>query len=127
VTVRLTVEEVIAIFDHELACGSLRDPGSLEGAVEAPFFELIDFIPYPTLVQKAGKLLDGIQRVQPYSDGNKRLAWLATTTFLQLNGQVVDERVSAAEVDEFVRSLAWMPNAEVYAAQWLNLRVHGLS
>lgn len=74
---------------------------------------------------KAGKLLDGIQRVQAYTDGNKRLAWHSTVAFLQLNGQVIND-TPAVDVDEFIRGLESRDAAESHAAEWLNQRMRGM-
>lgn len=41
---------------------------------------------YPELVDKAAALLHSLAKFHPLIDGNKRLAWLATYTFLTLNG-----------------------------------------
>lgn len=121
---RITTEIVCTIYDQEIKAGRLRDPALLDGAVNAPFQSGGGSDLYPTLVQKAGKLLDGIQRVQAFTDGNKRVAWLSTNMLLNLNGQILQE-VPDEEVDAFVRSLADHPEAEKVAAAWLNARLHG--
>ncbi len=123
--VRITTAQVCRIYDNQVHCGVLRDAGALAGAVNTPFQEVFGLVPYPSVVQKAGKLLDGIQRVQAFTDGNKRVAWLSTTSFLQINGQVIDPLLSPEEIDDFVRSLARMEQPEVVAAAWLNERTHG--
>jgi death-on-curing protein len=46
---------------------------------------------YPNLWLKAAALLDSIVNNHPLIDGNKRLGWLATAVFLELNDlSVVD-------------------------------------
>ena len=112
----------MAIYDAEVGVGVLRDFGLLDGAVCAPFQDVFGVEVYPSLAQKAGKLLDGIQRAQAYSDGSKRLAWLATNTFVEMNGQLI-RAVPDEEVDEFVRGLNMLPAPEVVAAVWLNDRM----
>ncbi|WP_330474737.1 type II toxin-antitoxin system death-on-curing family toxin [Terrabacter sp. C0L_2] len=120
----ITAERVRGIYVEQIAAGLLRDPGALEGAVAAPFQTPFGHNPYPTIAQKAGKLLDGIQRVQAYTDGNKRLAWLSSVAFLSLNCQYVVD-TSQEEVDEFVRSLAGAEAPEIRAAVWFNDRLAG--
>jgi death-on-curing protein len=41
---------------------------------------------YPSLDFKAAALLHSLARNHPLVDGNKRLAWLATVVFLDVNG-----------------------------------------
>jgi death-on-curing protein len=43
----------------------------------------------PDLAEKAAALLHTIVTNHPLVDGNKRLGWLATATFLELNGSSV--------------------------------------
>jgi len=46
---------------------------------------------YPILVEKAAALLQSIVNNHALIDGNKRLGWLATAVFLEINGvSVVD-------------------------------------
>jgi len=69
---------------------------------------------YPTLHLKAGALLHSIVTNHALVDGNKRLGWLATTVFLDMNGKVIelddDEAfqlvVSVAEGEVDVRQIA---------------------
>ncbi|GIG69848.1 type II toxin-antitoxin system death-on-curing family toxin [Phytomonospora endophytica] len=64
----------------------LRDPGLLASAAERPRTVLFGEEQYPNLLEKAAALMHSIARFHPLVDGNKRLAWLATYTFLELNG-----------------------------------------
>ncbi len=41
---------------------------------------------YPTLFVKAAALLDSVVNNHALVDGNRRLGWLATVVFLDLNG-----------------------------------------
>ena len=73
---------------------------------------------YPTIEGKAAALLHSLARNHALLDGNKRLAWLATAVFLELNGQpidlddesafqlVMDVAVGAIEADEIERRLS---------------------
>lgn len=122
----ITVRHVRRIYDEQVHAGELRDFGLLDGAVAAPGQHVFGRELYPTVAQKAGKLLDGIQRVQAYTDGNKRLAWLSTMAFLELNGQTLVD-VPTEEVDRFVRGLVGAAGAEIVAAVWINERLVSLS
>lgn len=123
---KVNTTQVCALYDAVVRDGVLRDHNLLDGAVNAPFLGTFDMEFYPTLAQKAGKLLDGIQRVQAYTDGNKRLAWHSTLLFLQLNGQTI-RPMPPEHVNTFVRSLAGAKGAELIAATWVNSRMIGLA
>ena len=118
----ITTALVVDLYASQVRAGVLREYGALDGAVGAPFVEFSGYSPYPTLAQKAGKLLDGIQRVQAFSDGNKRIAWLATDVFLYHNGQVLKE-TDPNHINEFVRGLAGCKDGEVRATEWLSQRM----
>lgn len=45
---------------------------------------------YPELFTKAGALFSSLAQNHPFFDGNKRFSWVATLTFLGLNGVVMD-------------------------------------
>lgn len=45
---------------------------------------------YPTLEMKAAALLDCLVNNHPLVDGNKRLGWMATVVFLDINGGWVE-------------------------------------
>lgn len=45
---------------------------------------------YPSLDEKAAALLESLVRNLPLVDGNKRLGWLATIVFLDINGAWVE-------------------------------------
>lgn len=69
----------------------VRDYGLLESAVVRPRTTVFGSDAYPTLAEKAAALLESLVRNHALVDGNKRLGWLATETFLALN----DVHVSA--------------------------------
>lgn len=97
----------------------LRDPGLLASAAERPRTVLFGEEQYPSILDKAAALMHSIARFHPLIDGNKRLAWLATYTFCELNGvpvaatnrQAVDFTLAVAagelnEVAEIAKALA---------------------
>jgi death-on-curing protein len=83
----LDLEDLIAI-----AAGLLGDPppirdvGLLEAAASRPRASAFGDDAYPTVWTKAAALLQSITKSHPLVDGNKRLGWLATAVFLDLNG-----------------------------------------
>jgi death-on-curing protein len=75
----------------------VRDVGLLDAATARPRSSVLGEDAYPTLDLKAAALLESLARDHPMVDGNKRLAWWATTLFLWLN-----EREPALSDDEAV-------------------------
>ncbi|RRD48706.1 type II toxin-antitoxin system death-on-curing family toxin [Arachnia propionica] len=89
--------------ETEINAGSLRDRGLLEAAVAAPFAGFGNQEAFPTLIEKAARLAYGIAEAQAFNDGNKRLAWLSTVVFLELNGVELD--VDQSEAARAIRAL----------------------
>ena len=88
-TVFLTVEDLMALVE-DLGVGPVRDVGLLESAAARPRTSLWGGDAYPTLGSKAAALLDSLVNNHALVDGNKRLGWLATVVFLDLNGWWVE-------------------------------------
>ena len=64
----------------------IRDVGLLGSAAARPQTTVFGQDAYPELIGKAAALLQSIVNNPPLVDGNKRLGWLATAVFLELNG-----------------------------------------
>jgi death-on-curing protein len=60
----------------------------------------------PDVWTKAAALLQSIVKSHPLIDGNERLGWLATATFLELNG-VDAAAIPNDAVFQFVMDVAW--------------------
>lgn len=73
----------------------IRDVGLLGAAVARPQATAFGEDAYPDVWTKAAALLQSVVNNHALVDGNKRLGWLATAVFLELNG--VD--VTVAEND----------------------------
>jgi death on curing protein len=67
----------------------IRDIGLLGSAVARPQTTLLGQDAYPELRTKAAALLQSIVNNHALIDGNKRLGWLATAVFLEINGASV--------------------------------------
>ena len=63
----------------------IRDLGLLGAAAARPQASAFGEDAYPDVWIKAGALLHSIVSNHPLIDGNKRLGWLATAVFLELN------------------------------------------
>lgn len=84
----LTAQEVLDL--AELACGgqqvAVRDLGLLSSAVHRPQSQMFGVEAYTDLFQKAAGLLQSLAVNHPLVDGNKRMAWMSTVVFLDING-----------------------------------------
>ncbi len=94
----------------ELARGLLGDPppirdlGLLGSAAARPQTTAFGEDAYPDLVTKAAALLQSIVNNHALVDGNKRLGWLATAVFLELNGV----KASRASNDDVYDLVVWI-------------------
>jgi len=68
-----------------LGVGPVRDLGLLESVLARPRSSAFGSDAYRTIDLKAAALLDSLTNNHSLVDGNKRLAWLATTVFLAIN------------------------------------------
>lgn len=64
----------------------LRDLGLLDAAAARPRASAFGEDAYEDVWAKAAALLQSIVKNHPLVDGNKRLGWLGTATFLEING-----------------------------------------
>jgi death-on-curing protein len=74
----------------------VRDVGLLGSAVARPQTTVGGDDAYPTIWSKAAALLQSIVNNHALVDGNKRLGWLCTAVFLELN----DASVAGASNDD---------------------------
>jgi death-on-curing protein len=81
----LTLEDLLAL-TRDLGAGPVRDVGLLGSAVARPSTAVFGQEAYATLPLKAAALLHSIVNNRALVDGNKRLGWLATAVFLDING-----------------------------------------
>jgi death-on-curing protein len=70
---------------RRLEIGPVRDLGLLDSALARPRTTLFGVDAYESLKLKAAALLHSLVSNHALVDGNKRLAWLATVVFLDLN------------------------------------------
>ncbi len=81
----LSTIEVLAIHQDQIerygGIAGVRDPGLLEAALFRPQTGY-----YADLVEEAAALWESLAQNHPFLDGNKRVAFAVTYTFLAING-----------------------------------------
>jgi death on curing protein len=85
----LDVEDALTLV-RRLGIGPVRDLGLLDSALARSRSTAFGQDAYPTIALKAVALLHSVVRNHALVDGNKRLGWLATVVFLDLNRCAVD-------------------------------------
>lgn len=83
----------------------IRDVGLLGSAAARPQATAFGRDAYPDVITKAAALLQSIVINHGLVDGNKRLGWLATAVFLELNGFDASE-IANDDVYELVMWIA---------------------
>ncbi|MHB8335549.1 MAG: type II toxin-antitoxin system death-on-curing family toxin [Acidimicrobiales bacterium] len=81
----LELEDIISMI-RTLRIGPVHDIGLLDSAVNRPRSSAFGEDAYATLNLKAAALLQSMAKNHALVDGNKRLAWLSTVVFCDLNG-----------------------------------------
>lgn len=99
----LDLEDLLGLV-RALNAGPVRDLGLLDSATGRPRSTAFGEDAYPTLALKAAALLQSLARNHALVDGNKRVAWLATVVFLDLNSYQPD--LSDDEAFELVMEVA---------------------
>jgi death-on-curing protein len=102
----LDLDDVIQL--AELLLGPpapIRDIGLLGAAVARPMTSAFGEDAYPDIWTKAAALLQSLVGNHALVDGNKRLGWLATATFLVING-VAATAATNDDVYDLVVSIA---------------------
>ncbi|HPG41590.1 MAG TPA: type II toxin-antitoxin system death-on-curing family toxin [bacterium] len=84
----LTVQEILFIhqklFDEFGGSPGIRDIDNLESAVMRPQSGY-----YNDIYEEAAALMESLAMNHPFLDGNKRIAFFATDTFLRINGYFI--------------------------------------
>jgi len=84
-----TIEEIIAMHNALISAfgGSLgiRDEGALASALMRPQLGY-----YDGLIQEAAALMESLANNHAFVDGNKRVAFFVTDTFLRMNGHFIN-------------------------------------
>jgi death-on-curing protein len=83
----------------------VRDIGLLGAAAARPQTTVLGEDAYPSIWEKATALLHSLVKNHPLVDGNKRLGWLATAVFLEINNVNVTD-IPNDDVYRFVVRIA---------------------
>ena len=82
----LNLDDVMSLAERLLGAGyGVRDIGLLGSGVARPQTTVGGDDAYPDIWTKAAALLQSIVNNHALVDGNKRLGWLATAVFLEIN------------------------------------------
>ena len=112
----LDLEDLLGMV-RALEAGPVRDVGLLDSAAARQRSSPFGQEAYPTLALQAAALLQSLARNHALVDENKRLAWLATVVFLDLNSHttrpshdeafdlVMDVSKGVVDVDEIATRL----------------------
>lgn len=102
ITKYLTMEDVLAFHADQLrrygGASGIRDKGQLEAALFRPQTGY-----YDDLIAEAAALWESFMMNHPFVDGNKRVAFAVTDTFLKMNGSKIS--VSSKEAGDFLYGL----------------------
>lgn len=99
----LDIEDALTLV-RMLGAGPVRDLGLLDSALARPRSSAFGMDAYASVDRKAAALLHSLTSNHPLVDGYKRLAWLATLVFLDLNG--LEPKLSDAEAFDLVWDVA---------------------
>ena len=101
----LADEDVLALYVEQVGTAeALIRPELLASAVASPQATMFGEDLHPHIFSKAAALLRSIAQNQPFSDGNKRIAWLAMRVFLASNG--IDVRATTQDGLQLMMRLA---------------------
>jgi death-on-curing protein len=93
----------------------IRDIGLLGSAVARPQTTAFGEDAYPDIWTKAAALLHSIVRNHALVDGNKRLGWLATAVFLEINDIEISRASNDDVYDLVIDVAAGQPTVEAIA------------
>ena len=117
----LSVAEILAIHHLQIeeygGAHGVRDSGLLESAVFRPQAGY-----YNNIVEESAALMESLANNHPFLDGNKRVAFASTHTFLLVNGFDLD--VAPLSAFEFIAgAIAKGEFRYPRILQWLNRQV----
>ncbi len=126
----LTLAEALVIAEvvTGISARALRSAARIElldSALHAPQAGFGDEDFHPSLSAKAAVLCVHLARNHPLPDGNKRLAWTSTVTFLAING--IELAADPDDAVEFMFAVAAGTIDVAQATEWIETRAAPLS
>ena len=119
----LSLDIALAVHDRQLAehggPTGVRDQGMLESALARPLNQWT--YGEDDLCALAAAYAYGIARNHPFTDGNKRTAWVFARLFLRLNSQTIT--FTPREAIDTVLALAAGDLTEAELADWFRARI----
>ncbi|MBR5272189.1 MAG: type II toxin-antitoxin system death-on-curing family toxin [Clostridia bacterium] len=122
----LTVEEVLALHEKMVkrtgGSHGLRDRNLLESAVYSALSTFGDSEAYPTIEEKAARLMFALTNNHAFVDGNKRIGVFVMLMTLRLNGvkmnytqpELIDFGLSVADGSmDYDKVLTWVSNHKI--------------
>jgi len=117
-SVYLTVGEVLQMHHQQIdsygGTHGVRDKGLLESAVFRPQIGY-----YNSIAEEAAALMESLANNHPFLDGNKRIAFAATHTFLLVNGYDLEADALGA-YDFMMQSIARGEFRFAPILKWIN-------
>ena len=113
-------------YPNGVASGHIQR-GKLEQIAERPFIKIHNYMPYQTVFEQAACLMEGIIRLHPFPDGNKRTALLTACIFLENNDRYLVAPLDAIRfMVEVAKNMA-QKDSDIeelikHIAQWLEKR-----
>ncbi len=72
--------------EHFNVFRGVKDKGLLSSIADRPTQQIGSLMPYDNIFKQAASLMEGIIRMHPFYDGNKRTGLLAAICYLEING-----------------------------------------
>lgn len=89
----ITKEQIFVLHQESLrlfgGLPGVKDEGVISSVIDTTFGGIGDSDFYPTVSEKAAKLLYSFTTNHSFVDGNKRIGWLSCNVFLDLNGYIL--------------------------------------
>ena len=102
----------------------IRDMGLLGSAVARPQTTAFGEDAYPVIWAKAAALMHSIVKNHALVDGNKRLGWLATAVFLEINGIEISRASNDDVYDLVIGVAAGQPTVDTIAGRLRHLAAY---
>lgn len=106
---KLLSKEQVILLHHDLikttgGTDGIRDEAFLDSALHAPFQSFGGIDSFPSIQQKAARLVFGLIKNHAFVDGNKRIGTHTMLVFLALNG--IELSYTQEELSGFILSVA---------------------